>query len=78
MTRSLRSSLIATVCLLLAVGAAAQTTTAGPSERVGLSGMDERVRLLGGRLQIRSRPGGGTRVIADVALRHSPRGPGVE
>jgi len=34
--------------------------------RLGLAGMDERVRLLGGRLTIESRPGGPTRVEATI------------
>jgi signal transduction histidine kinase len=40
-----------------------------PSERVGLSSMRERVALLGGRLEIRSEPGAGTVVVAEVSLR---------
>jgi PAS domain S-box-containing protein len=40
----------------------------GPGERVGLSSMRERVALLGGELQIRSRPGAGTSVVAEVPL----------
>jgi signal transduction histidine kinase len=41
----------------------------GPGERVGLSGMKERVALLGGRCEVRSRPGAGTRIVAEVPLR---------
>ena len=41
---------------------------ADPSERVGLSSMRERVALLGGRLEIRSNPGAGTVVVAEVPL----------
>src|SRR5262245_266623 len=40
----------------------------GPGERVGLPGMQERVALLGGRFSIRARPGGGTSVVATLAL----------
>jgi signal transduction histidine kinase len=40
----------------------------GPGERVGLSGMRERVALLGGRCEVKSRPGAGTRVMAEVPL----------
>jgi signal transduction histidine kinase len=40
----------------------------GPGERVGLSGMRERVALLGGRCEVHSRPGAGTRVVAEVPL----------
>lgn len=40
----------------------------GPGERVGLPGMRERIALLGGKLTVRSRPGGGTRVVAEVPL----------
>lgn len=43
-------------------------TSNGPGERVGLAGMRERVALLGGELKIHSRPGAGTRVIAEVPL----------
>ena len=41
---------------------------AGPGERVGLPGMQERVALLGGRCQLFSRPGVGTRVVAEIPL----------
>ncbi|TCJ16678.1 PAS domain S-box protein [Rubrobacter taiwanensis] len=40
----------------------------GPGERVGLSSMRERVALLGGRFEIRSRPGTGTEVEAEVRV----------
>ncbi len=40
----------------------------GPGERVGLASMQERLSLLGGELTIRSRPGAGTSVIAEVSL----------
>lgn len=40
----------------------------GPGERVGLSSMRERIVLLGGSLEIRSEPGAGTSVIAEVPL----------
>jgi PAS domain S-box-containing protein len=40
----------------------------GPGERVGLSGMRERVSLLGGRFEIHSEPGSGTLVVAEVGL----------
>jgi signal transduction histidine kinase len=40
----------------------------GPlGERVGMDGMRERLTLLGGHLAVESRPGGGTRVIAELA-----------
>ena len=38
----------------------------GPGERVGLSSMRERIALLGGELEIRSRSGEGTSVLAEV------------
>ena len=47
---------------------AALPGSAGPGERVGLSGMQERCALLGGRCEVRSRPGVGTRVVAEVPL----------
>ncbi len=40
----------------------------GPGERVGLSSMRERVALLGGDLEIRSEPGEGTSVVAQIPL----------
>lgn len=42
---------------------------AGPSERVGLAGMQQRIALLSGKLSVQSRPGVGTRIRADVPLR---------
>jgi signal transduction histidine kinase len=39
-----------------------------PSERVGIAGMMERVTLLGGTCHVRSRPGQGTRVVAEIPL----------
>jgi PAS domain S-box-containing protein len=41
----------------------------GPSERVGLAGMHERIALISGRLTIRSRPGAGTRIQVQAPLR---------
>lgn len=43
-------------------------TADGPGRRVGLTGMRERVALLGGELKIQSRPGAGTRAVAQVPL----------
>ncbi len=40
----------------------------GPVERMGLSSMRERVALLGGKLEIRSEPGAGTSLVAEVPL----------
>jgi signal transduction histidine kinase len=34
----------------------------------GLSGMEERVRILGGRMKVRSAPGQGTRIFASVPV----------
>jgi signal transduction histidine kinase len=45
----------------------------GPGERVGLSGMRERVALLGGELKITSKPGAGTSLMAEVPLPASER-----
>jgi len=38
----------------------------GPGERLGLSSMRERVALLGGNLEVHSRPGEGTEVVAEI------------
>lgn len=40
----------------------------GPGEMVGLSSMQERAALLGGDFEVRSKPGGGTTVVANVPL----------
>ncbi len=45
----------------------------GPSERVGLAGMQERVALLSGRLIIRTSPGQGTRILAEVPTQPAKR-----
>src|SRR5215217_4947812 len=42
--------------------------SAGPGETVGLSSMRDRVGLLSGNLQIRSEPGLGTSVVAEIPL----------
>ncbi len=44
-------------------------TGAGRGEGLGLVGMEERVALLDGRLQIESRQGAGTTIVAEVPLR---------
>ncbi|HLL40625.1 MAG TPA: PAS domain S-box protein [Rubrobacteraceae bacterium] len=44
------------------------TNEGGPGERVGLAGMRERIALLGGDLEVRSRPGSGTSIVAQVPL----------
>jgi signal transduction histidine kinase len=44
----------------------AVTRDGGPGERVGLAGMRERMGLLGGTLTIKSEPGEGTCVVAEV------------
>ena len=45
----------------------------------GLSGMEERARLLGGALRVESAPGAGTRVTAELPVRpvekHGEEGP---
>jgi signal transduction histidine kinase len=53
---------------------------AGPGERVGLSSMRERIALLDGTLEVRSEPGNGTSVVAEVPLQGttSTTGEGVE
>jgi signal transduction histidine kinase len=40
----------------------------GPGERVGISGMRERVAVIGGELRIESQPGAGTTIMAEVPL----------
>ena len=42
------------------------TDGGGPGERLGLSSMRERVALLGGHLEVHSRPGEGTEVVAET------------
>jgi PAS domain S-box-containing protein len=42
------------------------TEGGGPGERLGLSSMRERVALLGGHLEVHSRPGEGTEVVAEI------------
>jgi PAS domain S-box-containing protein len=44
------------------------TRSNGPGKRVGLSGMRERLSLLGGRFELQSEPGSGTTVTAEVDL----------
>jgi PAS domain S-box-containing protein len=46
----------------------AELTTGGPGERVGISGMRERVALIGGELEIRSEEREGTSITARVPL----------
>ena len=48
--------------------AALQTLGGGPGERVGFAGMRERVGMLGGELEIQSRPEAGTFVAAIIPL----------
>jgi PAS domain S-box-containing protein len=47
---------------------AGQQRGGGPGERVGLSSMQERVTLLGGRFEVRSEPGKGTAVLAEIPM----------
>jgi signal transduction histidine kinase len=48
--------------------AAVETLGGGPGERVGLEGMRERVSMLGGELEVRSRPDAGTSIAATIPL----------
>jgi PAS domain S-box-containing protein len=50
----------------------------GPVQRVGLSSMRERVALLGGELEIRSKPGAGTSLVAEVPLPATFEGRGTD
>jgi PAS domain S-box-containing protein len=50
----------------------------GPVERMGLSSMRERVALLGGELEIRSKSGAGTSVVAEVPLPATFEGRGTD
>ena len=43
-----------------------------PPGHYGLAGINERVRLLGGRLDVHSRPGGGTRLRVTLPLNGDP------
>jgi signal transduction histidine kinase len=45
-----------------------EATTNGRGEKVGLSGMRERVSLLGGKFELHSEPGRGTSIEARVTL----------
>jgi signal transduction histidine kinase len=50
----------------------------GPVERVGLSSMRERVALLGGEFEIRTKPGAGTSIVAEVPLPTTMEGRGAD
>jgi signal transduction histidine kinase len=54
---------------------ASYQNTAGPGETVGLSSMRERVALLGGVLELKSKPGVGATVIAEVPIPGHPSNP---
>jgi signal transduction histidine kinase len=45
-----------------------ETAQGGPGERVGISSMRERVAQLGGEFEVRSKPGEGTTVVAEIPL----------
>ncbi|CAA9455648.1 MAG: hypothetical protein AVDCRST_MAG14-1569 [uncultured Rubrobacteraceae bacterium] len=47
-----------------------------PGERVGMTGMRERIALLGGEFRVASRPGEGTLIVAEVPLLAGPVGSG--
>ncbi len=51
--------------------AALATLEGGPGERVGFQGMRERVGMLGGNLEIQSRPDAGTSITATIPLTQS-------
>jgi signal transduction histidine kinase len=48
--------------------ASLETLGSGPGERVGFAGMRERVSMLGGELEIQSRPDAGTSIAATIPL----------
>jgi signal transduction histidine kinase len=50
----------------------------GPGERVGMTGMRERIALLGGDFRVASRPGMGTLIVAEVPLLEGPAGRSIE
>jgi PAS domain S-box-containing protein len=50
----------------------------GPGERVGMTGMRERIALLGGDFRVASRPGMGTLIVAEVPLLEGPAGASIE
>jgi PAS domain S-box-containing protein len=52
--------------------AAIETLGGGPGERVGFAGMRERVNMLGGEFEIRSRRGEGTSIVATIPLGRAP------
>ena len=49
-------------------------TPTSPGEQVGMTGMRERVVLLGGDFRVASRPGEGTLIVAEVPLLAGPDG----
>jgi signal transduction histidine kinase len=58
----------AAVLLIIADDGAGFDPQGTPPDRYGLRGMNERVRLLGGSLHVRSAPGAGTQIEASVPL----------
>jgi PAS domain S-box-containing protein len=56
----------------------AHGASGGPGERVGMTGMRERVALLGGDFRVASRPGAGTTVVAEIPLLAGPVGGSAE
>lgn len=50
----------------------------GPGEKIGLSGMRERVSLLGGRFRLHSQPGEGTLILAELPLPNDCERPEVQ
>jgi signal transduction histidine kinase len=56
----------------------AQPRSGTERERLGLPGMQERVRLMQGRLLVRSAPGAGTTIVARVPLRTVAQSPAPE
>jgi signal transduction histidine kinase len=50
------------------IGFRVEKVMSRPSESIGLMGIEERVALLGGKTEIKSQPGKGTRIRVELPL----------